>query len=281
LFKKYGLSVERIHVGSSPIALAALITDETQVLVGGGTVAPTAYLQGDRGLAIFARMNNRFVFAVYAHPSIADVNGLRGKKFGVTRFGGTLDFATRYFLRQQGIDPRKDLNLFQLGRVPDIAAALAAGSIDAGTISFPHHLMLKKLGFRELADLSKMDARYASTAFVAKRSFLAANKDQMERFIKALVEATRYVKTNRPAALKILSLYTRLSDMDLLGTDLDYHAENIWPRLPEIQPEDLKMILEELAERNPKAREITPADIIYDAPVRAVMKSGFVEQIYK
>ena len=103
----------------------------------------------------------------------------------------------------------------------------------------------------------------------------------MERFIKALVEATRYVKTNRPAALKILSLYTRLSDMDLLGTDLDYHAENIWPRLPEIQPEDLKLILEELSERNPKAREITPADIIYDAPVRAVMKSGFVEQIYK
>lgn len=278
-FKKHNLSVDLVHVGSSPIALAALMTDETQVLVGGGTVAPTAFLQGNRDLALFARMNNRFVFAVYSHPSIQDVQGLRGKKVGVTRFGGSLEFATRYYLKQNGIDPRKDVSLIQIGRVPDIGTALVAGTIDAGTVSFPHHLLLKKLGYREIADLSKSGVRYASTGFVAKRSFLMSHKAQFEGFIKALVESIHYVKTNRREATKILARYTRLDDMDVLRQDLDQHADNIWPRIPEIHPDDLKLIIEHLGETNAKAKDISPADVVYPVPVRDVAESGFADQV--
>ncbi|MGH7769385.1 MAG: ABC transporter substrate-binding protein [Candidatus Binatia bacterium] len=280
-FKKQGLNVEIIHVGSSPIAISALMTNETQVLSGGGTVAPTAYLQGERGLQIFARMNNRFVFSLFSHPSITTLDGLKGKKLGVTRFGGSLEFATRYFLRQQGIDARKDLSMIQLGRVPDIATALIAGNVDAGTVSFPHHLILKKAGYRELADLSQMDTPYATTAFVGRKNFLAENEAQMERFVRALIEAIHYLRSHRTEALKIISRYTRLTDMELLGQDFDFHVQKIWPRVPQIQPEDLKLALEELAERNPKAREIAPADLIYGNIVKNVIASGFADKLYK
>lgn len=280
-FKKQGLNVEVVHVGSSPIAISALMTNETQVLSGGGTVAPSAYLQGERGLQIFARMNNRFVFSLFSHPSITTLEGIKGKKLGITRFGGSLEFATRYFLRQKGIDARKDLNMIQLGRVPDIATAMIAGSIEAGTVSFPHHLILKRLGYRELADLSQMDTPYATTAFVGRKSYLAENEPQMERFVRALVEAIHYLRTHRAEGLKILARYTRLDDMDILGQDLDFHVQKIWPRVPQIQPEDLKLALEELAERNPKAREIAPADLIYDRIVKNVVASGFADKLYK
>ncbi|MGH7832763.1 MAG: hypothetical protein ACREQK_03905 [Candidatus Binatia bacterium] len=61
--------------------------------------------------------------------------------------------------------------------------------------------------------------------------------------------------------------------------DLDQHADNIWPRIPEIHPDDLKPIIEHLGETNPKAKDISPSDVIYPVPVRDVAKSGFADQV--
>ena len=85
IFDRNNLTVELLYVGSSPIALAALLSDELDVLAGGGTAAPTAYLQGFRDLALFSTLDHRFAFKIFTVPSIVDIAGLRGKRFGVTR----------------------------------------------------------------------------------------------------------------------------------------------------------------------------------------------------
>ena len=280
-FAKHKLNVELIHVGSSPISLSAFLAGEIDILGGGGSAGPNAYLQGSRDLKFFASMNSKFVFSIYSHPSISSAAELRGKKIGVTRLGGTMHFATRYYLKSIGLDPYKDVTLVQVGRAEDIVTALAGGTVDAGTMSFPFDLKTKELGYRELADLSRSGARYASSSFIGQKQFLLDNRPRMESFIKALIEALHFVNTRRQDGIKILARYTRLSDMNMLKRTYDFHAENIWPRVPEIQPEDLKLVLEELAERNPRAREIAAADLIYGQIVQDVVKSGFVQQLYR
>ncbi len=89
IFDRNNLKVELLYVGSSPIALAALLGDEIDVLAGGGTVAPTAYLQGFKISRCFRRLIIACHSNLYASSGIADVAGLRGKRFGVTRFGGS------------------------------------------------------------------------------------------------------------------------------------------------------------------------------------------------
>jgi ABC-type nitrate/sulfonate/bicarbonate transport system substrate-binding protein len=89
IFERNNLSVELLYVGSSPIALSALLSDELDVLAGGGTAAPTAYLQGFRDLALFSTLRPPLCVQDLYLPSIVDVAGLRGKRFGVTRFGGS------------------------------------------------------------------------------------------------------------------------------------------------------------------------------------------------
>jgi NitT/TauT family transport system substrate-binding protein len=279
-FRKNGLEVELVHVGSSPIAMAAYLSGEIDILGGGGSAGPNAYLRGQRDLVFFAAMNNKFVFVIYAHPSITSVAGVRGKRVGVTRFGGTLDFATRHYLKLSGLDPGRDVTMVQLGRAQDILSGLMAGSVDVGTMAFPYDLKAKEGGFRELADLTQSGARYASSSFLARRRFLIENKPAVEAFIRAIIEAQHYIRTRRDESLKILARYTRLSDMKVLGQTLDFHTRVIWGRVPEIQPEDLKLVLEELAEANPKAREIEPAEIIYGAIVKDVVASGIVERLY-
>jgi len=279
-FRKNGVEVELVHVGSSPIAMAAYLSGEIDVLGGGGAAGPNAYLRGQRDLVFFAAMNNKFVFSIYSNPSIANLSAVRGKRVGVTRFGGTMDFATRHFLRLGGFDPGRDVTMVQVGRVPDILSALAAGAVDVGTMAFPYDIKAKESGFRELADLAQSGARYASSSFLARKQFLIQNKGRMEGFTRALIEAFNFIRTRREEGLKILARYTRLSDMKVLGQTYDFHSRVIWPKVPEIQPEDLKLVLEELAESNPKAREIDPAELIYSAVVKDVVASGFVERVY-
>jgi NitT/TauT family transport system substrate-binding protein len=281
IFERNNLGVELLYVGSSPIALSALLSDELDVLAGGGTAAPTAYLQGFRDLALFSTLDHRFAFKIFTVPSIGDVAGLRGKRFGVTRFGGSLDFASRYFLKTSGLDPQKDVQLVQIGNTADILAALVNGTVDAGSLTFPYNFAASKLGYRQLADLSQSGARYATAAFLSKRSFLIDQRVRMQSFVKALVESIHYVKTNPETALKILQRYTRMADREILKLAYDEYAQNVWPRVPGIEPDDIKLILEHLAQTNPKAREIQPAALIYNDLVENVTRSGIVERLYK
>jgi NitT/TauT family transport system substrate-binding protein len=229
---------------------------------------------------LFGTLNKKAGFWIYGKPAFTNLSGLRGKRFGVTRFGGALDFVSRFMLQQAGLDPAKDLTMVQIGATPDIVLALAADSIDAGTLSLPSNLKARELGFRELADFTDSKQSYPSTALSAKREFLIDNKSRMESFTKALIEAIHYVRTHRQDALKVLSRYTRVTDAKLLGTAYDFHVEKIWPRTPEIGVDDLKLFLEQIAQADPKATAIDPSGLVYSATVKEVVQSGFTDRLY-
>jgi hypothetical protein len=98
--------------------------------------------------------------------------------------------------------------------------------------------------------------------------------------VRALIESIHFIRTRRDEGIKILARYTRLSDIKVLEQTYDFHSRVIWPRVPELQPEDLKLVLEELAATNPKAREIDAVELIYSGAVKQVVASGFVERLY-
>ncbi len=213
-------------------------------------------------------------------PSITDVSQLRGKRMGVTRFGGTLDFVARQYIKRHGMEPGKDVSFVQIGAMPDIVVAMATGAIESGVVGIPQNFLAKKQGLRELADLSESGSRYALAAFVAKRSFLSENHDLMVRFIKAQVEAIHYLKTRPREGMEILKRYTRIDAPDILKPAYDIHIK-LFPRVPEIFPEDLKLVLEEVALTNPKGKTANPASFIDGRAAKEVIASGFAEQLYR
>ena len=280
IFKKHGLVVELITVGSSTRGIAAMISGYLDILAGGGNSGITSQLQGLTDLALFGNVIQTFLFSVMTQPSITDVSQLRGKRIGVTRFGGTLDFAARYYLKRHGIEAGKDISFLQIGAMPDIAVAVASGAIESGVVGVPQNLLAKKQGLRELADLSESGARYALAAFVAKRSNLSENHELMVRFMKTQVEAIHFLQTRPKEGMEILKRYTRIDDPEILKPAYDQHIK-LFPRVPEIFPEDLKLVLEEVALTNPKAKTANPASFIDGRAAKEVIASGFVEQLYR
>src|SRR5262245_12550399 len=146
IFKKHGLVVELITVGSSTRGIAAMISGYLDILAGGGNSGITSQLQGLTDLALFGNVIQTFLFSVMTQPSITDVSQLRGKRIGVTRFGGTLDFAARYYLKRHGIEAGKDISFLQIGAMPDIAVAVASGAIESGVVGIPQNFLAKKQG---------------------------------------------------------------------------------------------------------------------------------------
>jgi NitT/TauT family transport system substrate-binding protein len=280
IFKKHGLPVELIAVGSSTRGIAALVSGELDILAGGGSSGVTSQLQGYTDMALFANVIQSFLFSVMVQPTITDVAQLRGKRMGVTRFGGTLDFVARQFIKRHGMEPGKDVTFVQIGAMPDIVLAVGTGAIESGVIGVPQNFLAKKQGLRELADLSESGSRYALAAYVAKRSFLADNHESMVRFMKSQVEAIHFLKTRPKEGMEILKRYTRVDAADILKPAYDLHVK-LFPKVPEIFPEDLKLVLEEVALTNPKAKAANPASFIDSRAAREVIKSGFVEQLYR
>jgi len=280
-FKKHDLAVEVIQVGSSTRGMAALLAGQIDILAGGGTSGIIAQLQGFTDLAIFGTNVHTWVFTVYAQPSIKEISQLRGKKMGVTRFGGTLDFAARYYLKSQGLEAGKDVVLIQVGTSADILTALANGVVESGIMSVPYLFIARRLGLRELADLSQSGVRYAQAALVARKSFLKDKREVIARFIKSQIEATHFLKTRPADGMKILGRYTRTDDQEILKQAYHYHVDRLLSPVPEIRPEDVRLLLEEAALTNPKAKGANPQDFIDETLVREVVRSGFVEQLYK
>jgi NitT/TauT family transport system substrate-binding protein len=280
IFKKHGLQVELIAVGSSTRGIAAIVSGDLDILAGGGSSGVTSQLQGYSDMALFANVIQSFLFSVMVQPSITEVAQLRGKRMGVTRFGGTLDFVARQYVKRQGMEPGKDVTFVQIGAMPDIVVSVLTGAIESGVIGIPQNFLAKKQGLRELADLSESGSRYAIAAYVAKRSFLAENHERVVRFIKAQVEAIHYLKTRPKEGMEILKRYTRIHAPEVLKPAYDLHTK-LFPRVPEIFPEDLKLVLEEVAMTVPKAKGANPASFIDGRAVKDVIASGFVEQLYR
>jgi ABC-type nitrate/sulfonate/bicarbonate transport system substrate-binding protein len=280
-FKKNDLSVELVQVGSSTRGMAALLANQIDVLAGGGTGGVLAQLQGYSDVAIFGTNVHTWVFSVYAVSSIRDAAQLRGKKMAVTRFGGTMDFAARYYLKGKGLEPGKDVTLIQIGSSADIVPAMVNGVVESGVMSVPYLFIARRLGLRELADLSQTGVRYAQAALVAKRSFLKDKREIIGQFIRALVEGTHYLKTRPAEGMRVLGRYTRTGDAEILKQAYDYHVHKLLSPVPDIRAEDIKLLLEEAALTNAKARGANPQDFIDEGPVKEVARSGFVNQLYQ
>src|SRR5580765_8115542 len=278
IFKKHGLQVELIAVGSSTRGIAAIVSGDLDILAGGGSSGVTSQLQGYSDMALFANVIQSFLFSVMVQPSITEVSQLRGKRMGVTRFGGTLDFVARQYVKRYGMEPGKDVTFVQIGAMPDIVVAVATGAIESGVVGVPQNFLAKKQGLRELADLSDSGSRYALAAFLAKRSFLSENHERMVRFMKTLVESIHYLKTRPKEGMEIFKRYTRIDAPDIVKPAYDLHIK-LFPRVPEIFPEDLKLMFEEVALINPKVKTANPASFIDGRVAKEVLSSGFVEQL--
>jgi hypothetical protein len=103
----------------------------------------------------------------------------------------------------------------------------------------------------------------------------------VRRYLSAEIEAIALMKKDRAFTTRVLSKYLRTNDMDLLTESYDVQISKYMMKVPLTTTDAVKSVLEELAERNPKAKDLDPNKFFDDRFVRQLQTGGFIDSVYR
>ena len=151
LFEKHGLDVDVVLIESGTTTIQALVAGETQIAMGGGTVAVSSALAGADLISI-ASIESRLPYGLLAQKEIKTLEQLKGKRHAISRFGSIADLGSRLILQRFGLTPDKDITLLQIGGTSTRLAALSKRTVDSTILTPEFFLVAKKAGFTILVD---------------------------------------------------------------------------------------------------------------------------------
>lgn len=277
LYEKHGLAIEAISIPGSSMALQAMLSGEVPIIQLGGTASMLANFAG-ADTVIVATIIKKFVFSIFSRPEITRFADLKGKLFGATRFGTLSDFASRFALEKNGLNPERDVTMVQTGGQPETLVALLAGKVQGAALSVPAILRAKKANMRELLDMAKLEATIHQNGVVTTRKFLKTNEDTVRRFLRAYIEGAALAKKDKTFATRVMAKYLGTHDRDILDDAYErviLHLEV--PPYPTV--EGVAVLLKTLEKSQPKAREAKPEDFLDARLVQEIVKSGFIDRL--
>ena len=279
LFKKYNLDYEQVFVSSSSIVTAALLGGDAEMTLTGGIGNVIAYVRGTTDVVFVAGVKNVMTQSVVAGKAIKRPEDLKGKKIGVSRIGGNTHYFTIQALRRFGLEPNRGFTFIQTGGDPEAVAALLSGQIDAATLTPPSDARALASGYHYVIYGPDLKIPYAATAFVTKRSVIAKRPQVIGEFLHAMAEASKIMHTDREFVYRVLGKYLRINDRSVLDAAYNAEIKALEPRLA-IKHEALQAILDEVARTDPRAKKVTPQELIDTRYLDEMEKSGFFDQLW-
>ena len=199
IFEKHGLSVDVVLIESGVTTVQALTAGETQIAMGGGTVAVSSNLAGSDIVSI-SSIESRMPYALLAQKEIKTIDQLKGKRLAVSRFGSASDLAARLILQRYGLTPDKDVTILQTGGTSTRLSALTKRSVDCTVLTPEFFNLGKKAGFTILVDPTQYDIPFPQLEVITSRAYLKAQPEVITRYMRAIVEGIYTVKL-KPGAV--------------------------------------------------------------------------------
>lgn len=248
--ERQGIPIELVYVAGARSVTAGLLSGEIQLAVLGTTAIVRAYGRGAKDLVLIGGVVNNPTFSVMVHPSISKAEDLKGKPVAITRFGGSVDFLMRWFLKKSKLEPVKDVPLVQVGDVPSTISALEKGSAFATVIEPPGPTILRKLGFKNLIDIPDAGIQYQFLSLATTRSFAQKNETLLKNLMKIYLEGVRDFKRDRAASLQTLRKYLKINDAEALQDVYETYRKNV-PDHGDVNMSGIRTII---------AEELTPEE---------------------
>ena len=275
---KYGIDAELIYI-PAVAATQALIAGEIQLAQVTGVSTAGAILAG-ADVRIIASVQNKLAGTIYARPDITSPEQLKGKRLGISRFGALSDTAVTIFLQRFGLKRGTDVAVIQMGGLPEIITALERGAVQAGFANPPQTSRAKKLGMRELFDLNMLGVDLQQTCVTVTTKYLRERRPVVKSFIQAYAEGLHRFVTDRDYSLQILKKYLRINDKEILDDAYAFYSERL-EKIPYPTLKGIKFIIDEMAERNPQAKNASPESFVELSVLQELDQSGFFKQLWK
>jgi len=279
IFRKYNLEFPLVYIGTSPLATAAMLGGDAQLMIDGGVGVVRTVVGGNSDLVFIAGIKNHLTQSILAKPEIKRLEDLRGKKIGVTRIGATTHYFALQAFKRRNMEAGRDYQMIQTGGAPEMLAALLSGSIDAGTMSAPWDARALSQGYSYVVYGPDLRLPQVAVSLITRRSFIAQNSPLLGRFIRAMAEAAKILHTDKEVVFKVLAKYLRIDDKKVLDQAYSAEIKALEPRM-ELRMEAVQAILDDVAPTDPRAKKFKPQDLYDRRYLDEMEKSGFLDKLW-
>jgi len=275
-FSKQNLDVKLVNVRSGPVALSALAGGDSQFHAGSSTGSTLGAVAGGLDAVFVAGLVNKLTGTFVVAPTIKTPSDLKGKGLGVQSMGGGIWMNTMLTLDHWGIEPKRDgISLRVIGDEAVLAQAIATQVIDGSYLSYTFASIMKRQGYRILADLAELGIPYQSTGLLARRSFVQSSPDVVEKVLRGLIEAIAFIQNpgNKLAVMRSLAKGLRLQKVEETAEGYEVmrtlYERRIYPNVTGI-----RNVIRLLAPTNEKIARLRAEDVVDDRIVKKLEQEG-------
>ena len=234
-FKDEGLDMTLITGFGADKTMTAVISGEADIGFMGAEASIYAYQEGATDPVVnFAQLTQRAGNFLVAREEMPDFKweDLKGRKVLGGRKGGMPEMVFEYILKQNSLDPQKDLSIDQSIDFGATAAAFTGDDSADFTVEFePSATALEKQGEGYVVASLGVDSGYVPyTSYSAKTSYMKKNPDIMQKFTNALQKGMDYVQSHTPEEIaEVIKPQFPETKLDTVTTIVKrYYDQDTW-----------------------------------------------------
>ena len=252
LFKREGLDFRVVipQPGGGERMIAALHDDTVDVTHVATPFLVRAALGGSDAVAIAAEFNNP-IYTLVGQPEVARIADLKGRVVGMADPAGSISFSIRKLMALHGVR-EADVKVRVIEGTPARLACLRRKECDAVPLGQPQDLLAHSEGYRVLGYSTEAMPEFVYTVTAARRSWAAANRDAVMRYVRALAASFAIIRdpSRRAAVVQTIVETTGVSPAIAERTlDLYFQPERkVLPRQGEIDPRGFAQVITFMAE---------------------------------
>ncbi len=234
-FEEVGIDVNLILTSGADKVTAAVLSGDAEIGFSGSEATIYVYNGGEKDyLRTFSQLTQRDGSFIVSREKIKNfkLSDLKGKTVIGGRAGGMPEMTFEYVLKQNGIDPRKDLNIDTSVAFPAMGGAFISGQGDFVTLFEPTASEVEKQGYGYVVEsVGKLGGNVPYTSFSARKSFIKDNKELIKNFDKAIQKGLNYVHkhSDKEVAEAIIKQFPDSKISELTDAVKRYRENDTWP----------------------------------------------------
>lgn len=261
-FDEEGIDLELVTGFGADKTMTAVISGSADIGFMGSEASIYTYNEGANDYVVnFAQLTQRAGNFLVAREEMPDFKweDLKGKDVLGGRKGGMPEMVFEYILKQNNIDPQKDVKIDQSIDFGATAAAFSGGQGDFSVEFEPSATALEKEGDGYVVASLGTDSGYVPyTAFSAKQSYIKDNPEVIQGFTNALQKGMDYVRSHKPEEIAaVIKPQFKETDLDTVTTIVTrYYEQDTWKENLVFEKESFELlqdILEEAGELTKRA----------------------------
>jgi ABC-type nitrate/sulfonate/bicarbonate transport system substrate-binding protein len=246
-FKMEGLDAEVTAIRGTSPTMQALVGESINVALAAND-GVIGLVEKGVDLAMIAA-GAKTTHMIMGRKDVRTYEDLRGKTIGSSTLTSGTAFLLRRVLKAKGLEYPKDYSLVNVGGSGPALTALGSGNIAAAILAVPVSFRAQEMGFNLIGKATDVFPNYLLSSFSVRRDWAVTHRDEVVRFLKAVLRARKWLEDNKKAGAeflaKDLAMKPKLAEQ---GVDF-YLTHRAWEPELNIDLDGLKTVIEIYAEQ--------------------------------